>query len=123
VRYLPDWLPGAGFKRTALYWRKTLTDLVEKPYAFVRQQMAQGKNEPSYISKLLANNNGNLSPEEDFVAKWSAASLTLAVPIPLVKYLLYCVFYINKPPSLYMLISDVDSIVDELLLSSNDLVS
>lgn len=75
MRYLPDWLPGAGFKRTASYWRKTLTDLVEKPYAFVRQQMAQGKNEPSYLSKLLENNNGNLSPEEDFVAKWSAASL------------------------------------------------
>jgi hypothetical protein len=75
VRYLPDWLPGAGFKRTASYWRETLADLVEKPYAFVRQQMAQGKNEPSYLSKLLENNNGNLSTEEDYAAKWSAASL------------------------------------------------
>jgi hypothetical protein len=75
VRYLPGWLPGAGFKRTASYWRKTLMDLVEKPYAFVRQQMTQGNNEPSYLSKLLENNNGNLSTEEDFVAKWSAASL------------------------------------------------
>lgn len=50
-------------------------DLAEKPYAFVKQQMAQGKTEPSYLSKLLEKDDGNITPEEDFVAKWSAASL------------------------------------------------
>jgi hypothetical protein len=116
-------LPGAGFKQIASYWRKTLTDLVEKPYAFVRQQMAQGKNEPSYLSKLLENNNGNLSTEDDFVAKWSAASLYAGGADTVSQISIILRLYINKPPSLYMLISDVDSIVDELLLSCHDLVS
>jgi cytochrome P450 len=35
--------------------------------------MAQGAIEPSYLSKLLQK--GNLDSEQDFVAKWSAASL------------------------------------------------
>ncbi|KAL5501294.1 hypothetical protein ACEPAH_8554 [Sanghuangporus vaninii] len=73
LRYLPDWVPGTGFKRTAARWRKTVTELIEKPYEFVKQQMTKGTNEASYLSKLLEK--GNLSPEEDFVAKMTAASL------------------------------------------------
>ncbi|EJC98992.1 cytochrome P450 monooxygenase [Fomitiporia mediterranea MF3/22] len=73
LRYLPDWIPGMDFKRTAARWRKTITEVAEKPYAFVNKQMADGAATPSYTSKLL--NKDNLSPEEQFVVKWSAASL------------------------------------------------
>jgi hypothetical protein len=73
VRYLPDWFPGTGFKRTAREWRETLTDLTERPYAFVKHQMAEGKYETSFLSQFLES--GDLDPEEAFVAKWSAMSL------------------------------------------------
>lgn len=66
-------MPGTGFKRTAARWKKTLTELAEKPHAFVKHQMAAGTNEPSYTATLLEK--GSLSPEEEFVVKWSAASL------------------------------------------------
>lgn len=39
VRYLPAWFPGAGFKRTAVHWAQTLTDMVEGPHQYVKQQM------------------------------------------------------------------------------------
>lgn len=77
VKYLPDWFPGTGFKRTVRAWKKNVTDAVEKPYAFVRQQMAEkGKDayEESLLSRLLEEKD-TLSFEEDHVAKWSAASL------------------------------------------------
>jgi hypothetical protein len=73
VKYLPDWFPGAGFKQTAKEWNKTVMDLVEKPYNLVRRRMVEGKYRPSYLSKLLKD--GNISTEEDYVAKWTAASL------------------------------------------------
>ena len=73
VSYLPEWCPGTGFKRTARQWRATLTELTERPYAFVKHQMAQGKHESSFLSQLLGS--GNLDDEETFVAKWSALSL------------------------------------------------
>jgi len=73
LRYLPDWFPGAGFKRTARQWRATLTDLTERPYAFVKHQMAQGKHESSFLSQLLGS--GDLDDEETSVARWSALSL------------------------------------------------
>ncbi|KAI8178409.1 O-methylsterigmatocystin oxidoreductase [Colletotrichum sp. SAR 10_77] len=47
--------------------------LSEKPYAFVKHQMAQGKDTSSFVSHLIRD--GGLTPEEDFVTKWSAASL------------------------------------------------
>ncbi|KAL1962244.1 hypothetical protein VTN77DRAFT_9900 [Rasamsonia byssochlamydoides] len=73
LRYLPDWFPGTGFKRTARSWRRSVTNVTEKPYAFVKRQMANGRYEPSYVSQLLEQ--GDLDPEEEFVVKWSAMSL------------------------------------------------
>lgn len=49
--------------------------MVDKPYEFVKQRMKRGDAETSYLSKLLEKNDGNLSPEESFVAKWTSASL------------------------------------------------
>ncbi|KKA21750.1 Cytochrome P450 oxidoreductase OrdA-like protein [Rasamsonia emersonii CBS 393.64] len=73
LKHIPEWFPGAGFKRKAKEWRKVFIDLAERPYAFVKQQMKQGINEPSYVSQLLEQ--GNLDEEEEFVIKWSSASL------------------------------------------------
>lgn len=53
VRHVPDWVPGTNWKRTAKQWRSEFDDVVEKPYAFVKDQKAQGKNEPSFLSQLL----------------------------------------------------------------------
>lgn len=73
VRYLPDWFPGTGFKATGREWGQTLTDLTERPYAFVKHQMSSGKYETSFLSQLLEP--GELDQEETWVAKWSAMSL------------------------------------------------
>ena len=53
MRYVPKWVPGAGFQHTAEYFKETVTELVEKPFAFVRHQVAAGTAEPSYVSSLL----------------------------------------------------------------------
>lgn len=76
VRYLPDWCPGTEFKRTAAKWRNTLTEAAEKPFAFVKDQMARGQNEMSFLSRLLEQ--GDMTSEESFVVKWSALSLYAA---------------------------------------------
>ncbi|KAI1078886.1 cytochrome P450 [Whalleya microplaca] len=76
LRYLPDWAPGTGFKQLASQWAAELTDVAEKPYAFVKHQMAEGKNETSFLSRLLEA--GDSDPEEKFTNKWSAMSLYTA---------------------------------------------
>lgn len=76
MKRLPEWFPGTGFKQTAKQWGAELTDVAERPYAFVQQQMAQGKNESSFLSQLLEQ--GDSDPEEKFTNKWSAMSLYTA---------------------------------------------
>ena len=39
VRHLPDWCPGAAFKRSARKWAATLSEMVDQPHNFVKQQI------------------------------------------------------------------------------------
>lgn len=73
LRHVPAWFPGAGFKTKASAWASTLSEMVERPHNFVKQQMAAGTNRTSFTSSLLESK--QLSADEEFDIKWSAASL------------------------------------------------
>jgi len=73
LRHLPAWFPGAGFKRTAVLWAKSLTNMVEQPYQLVKQKMAAGTAEPSFTSHLLSDS--VITAEREHNIKWTAASL------------------------------------------------
>ncbi|KAF9569422.1 cytochrome P450 [Agrocybe pediades] len=73
LRHVPIWFPGAGFRRKAMEWSATLTEMVDRPHQFVKHQMASGTAEVSYTSRLLEGK--QLTAEEEFDLKWSAASL------------------------------------------------
>ncbi|KAL4075734.1 cytochrome P450 [Scleroderma citrinum] len=73
LSYVPEWFPGAGFKRLAREWNATLQEMVDQPYKFVKDQMATGIAPKSFTSNLLEGR--TLSEEEEHNIKWSAASL------------------------------------------------
>ena len=77
LEYLPEWMPGGGFKRTARLWKETLTSVVEDPYAFVTREMASGENRSSFVSRSIeqARTEKILGGEEEHVIKWAAASM------------------------------------------------
>ncbi|KAJ5766545.1 uncharacterized protein N7511_004161 [Penicillium nucicola] len=76
LKYVPSWIPGAGFKRTAKAWKKNLETVADQPYAFVKLQMESGRYKPSYLSNLFKKDGFPLPGSEDeVIAKWSAASL------------------------------------------------
>ena len=39
VKYIPSWLPGAGFKRKAKEYATVLRDLVEIPHSYAKSQL------------------------------------------------------------------------------------
>lgn len=75
VRYLPSWFPGTGFQKIAKGFEKNVITFSDKPYEFVRQRMAQGDLEPSFLSQLLEVSRFERGSDEEVVVKWSAASL------------------------------------------------
>jgi hypothetical protein len=39
VRMVPEWFPGAGWKRKAREWRKTVLSATNEPFDWARDQM------------------------------------------------------------------------------------
>ncbi|KAK0434405.1 cytochrome P450 [Desarmillaria tabescens] len=72
LTHIPDWFPGAGFKRTAREWASTLNEFVEKPYNYVKQEMAAGTARHSLTSSHLGK---GVTAEEEYDIKWLAATL------------------------------------------------
>ncbi|KAJ3548837.1 hypothetical protein NMY22_g1117 [Coprinellus aureogranulatus] len=73
LKHVPLWFPGAGFRKTADAWSRTLVQMVEQPFSLVKQQIAAGIAPASFTSVLLERK--SLSPQEECDLKWSAASL------------------------------------------------
>ncbi|KAF9782612.1 cytochrome P450 [Thelephora terrestris] len=73
LRYVPDWFPGTGWKVKAKRFSQLLLDMANIPNQLVKDQMAAGTAIPSYTSQLLESK--NITPEDDYNIKWSAASL------------------------------------------------
>ncbi|KAG2119059.1 cytochrome P450 [Suillus discolor] len=70
---VPEWFPGAGFKRLAREWHDDFEELISAPYKFVVDQMAAGIAPESFTSNLLRG--GSLSAEDEHNVKLSAATL------------------------------------------------
>ncbi|XXG99338.1 hypothetical protein Hte_005675 [Hypoxylon texense] len=73
LKQLPEWFPGAGFKKVGREWAAELTELTEKPRIFVKQQMAQGKSQDSFLGQLIEA--GDTDPEQQHTNKFSTMSL------------------------------------------------
>ena len=39
LRYVPSWIPGAGFQKKAEEWKRTVEDMADIPHEFVKQRM------------------------------------------------------------------------------------
>ncbi|TFY66371.1 hypothetical protein EVG20_g4713 [Dentipellis fragilis] len=73
LRYVPEWVPGATFQRHAREWRATLTELTERSFRFVQQQISAGTAVPSLVSIFV--DGKSLTPQEEANVKWAASSL------------------------------------------------
>ncbi|KAF5856283.1 hypothetical protein ETB97_007639 [Aspergillus alliaceus] len=75
LRHIPSWLPGGGCTRAAKEFQKISKVFSDIPYTFTKQQMARGYNAPSIISSYLQGGDVKPGSEEEYVVKWTTASL------------------------------------------------
>ncbi|EGN99068.1 hypothetical protein SERLA73DRAFT_54959 [Serpula lacrymans var. lacrymans S7.3] len=73
LRYVPEWFPGAGFQKTAKAYRETLNEATERPFKYVKDQMATGIAPVSFISSCL--DRADLTAEDESIIKWTGFSL------------------------------------------------
>ncbi|KAJ7146871.1 cytochrome P450 [Mycena epipterygia] len=53
LKYVPDWFPGAGFKRKAKEWRQMTRALQDVPFVEVKRQLALGTAAHSFAAESL----------------------------------------------------------------------
>ncbi|KIJ46878.1 hypothetical protein M422DRAFT_164665 [Sphaerobolus stellatus SS14] len=53
MKYIPAWFPGGGYKHFAAQARKSGQELVDVPFAFLKQSIATGTARPSFASDAL----------------------------------------------------------------------
>ncbi|KAF5367716.1 hypothetical protein D9758_009835 [Tetrapyrgos nigripes] len=53
LRYLPEWMPGAGFLRKAREWKAKMKEFVDEPFEWVKDCMKHNMHQPSFCSTLL----------------------------------------------------------------------
>ncbi|KAF9479201.1 cytochrome P450 [Pholiota conissans] len=77
LQYLPDWMPGAGFKRKAREWKRKMEEFADAPYEYVRSSIKSGNYKPSFCSMLLDDPSVQGADRErfEFDLKWSANSM------------------------------------------------
>ncbi|KAK0446236.1 cytochrome P450 [Armillaria borealis] len=53
LRYLPRWLPGTNFLSLANGWRKFVNDMIDKPFEYASDSLANGVASSSFVSENL----------------------------------------------------------------------
>ncbi|KAH9930559.1 cytochrome P450 monooxygenase [Amylocystis lapponica] len=76
LKYVPDWMPGAGFKRKALEVKIHVEQLLNAPFDMVKNALAAGTARPSMAATLLeqASRVGGIVDDEEDI-KGAAAVL------------------------------------------------
>ncbi|KAF5338823.1 hypothetical protein D9758_012046 [Tetrapyrgos nigripes] len=74
LRYIPPGFPGGGFHALAAKWAKAFNDMVEVPYSYAKEMIANGTAPVSFVSTSLEDE-AKLTPEEIFEIKHTAASV------------------------------------------------
>lgn len=110
MQYVPEWFPGADWKRKVPVYRRCLHRMVNEPYEWAKGQMvfyfcsilpllisqsvdyiallqAAGTARPSFLSTHL--HDQGMTPEQARTVKWAAAGVYSGLPsFPSLKYLL-----------------------------------
>ncbi|KAF7346416.1 O-methylsterigmatocystin oxidoreductase [Mycena sanguinolenta] len=74
LRYLPSWMPGAGFQRFATESRKLSKEMREVPFNFVKQNMSDGLDSTSMVARLLVENQARGRHDEGAIQEVAAVA-------------------------------------------------
>ncbi|ETW78166.1 cytochrome P450 monooxygenase 95 [Heterobasidion irregulare TC 32-1] len=55
-KYVPEWVPGASFKRKAREWRQLSEAMINAPYNMVKSKVTAGRAEPCFVAECLEQN-------------------------------------------------------------------
>ncbi|KAF8240485.1 cytochrome P450 [Tricholoma matsutake] len=113
LKYVPDWMPLAGFKRKAKEWRKLALTMIEMPFEAGKRKLESGDVTPSFLSYSLENmdENRDITYQEE-VIKGTAGTMYVAGSDTTVSAIASCVLgLVTHPEVVKKAQAEIDAIV------------
>ncbi|KNZ74378.1 O-methylsterigmatocystin oxidoreductase [Termitomyces sp. J132] len=76
LNYIPEWFPGASFKRKAAIWKPKMAEFIRAPFEYSKSAARDGTILPSFCSKFLTEDTLETAMENDLM--YSANSMYAA---------------------------------------------
>ncbi|KAF5349136.1 hypothetical protein D9756_009447 [Leucocoprinus leucothites] len=114
LKYVPEWVPGAGFKKKAREWAKLAMMMVDMPFEAAKKEFAEGKATPSLtsLSFLKAEEGSKDDAFEECVIRGSAGTLYAAGTDSTVAAIASCTLaLLENPDVLEKAQAELDSVI------------
>nr|BED42923.1 cytochrome P450 monooxygenase [Trametes versicolor] len=76
LKYVPSWLPGAGFKRKAAAWKTVIERGADEPFQWVKNSMKAGNAAMCYCTMLMGKD--AVDEKREYDIKWTANAMYIA---------------------------------------------
>ncbi|KXN81861.1 O-methylsterigmatocystin oxidoreductase [Leucoagaricus sp. SymC.cos] len=102
LKYVPEWMPGAGFKRKAREWDVLARRMVDLPFADAQKRTAEGCSTPSFTSISMQRVDDGTRDEayQDHVIRGSAGTLYAAGTDTTVSAIASCILGLLENPEI-----------------------
>ncbi|OJT06168.1 O-methylsterigmatocystin oxidoreductase [Trametes pubescens] len=83
LKYIPSWVPGAGFKRKAAAWKAVIERGADEPFQWVKSSMKAGNAATCYCTMLMGKD--AVDEKREYDIKWTANAMYIGPrpPFPL----------------------------------------
>ncbi|KAH9925322.1 cytochrome P450 [Fomitopsis serialis] len=120
LKYIPEWFPGASFKRIAREANERASQLVVNLYKVSREQMDHGAATPSFVADILAYNPSPTPEEEDLYQQVSAQFYGAGSDTTVSSLLSFFLIMAQHPEIQRKAQAEVDAIVGDRLPKCSD---
>ncbi|KIL63723.1 hypothetical protein M378DRAFT_186940 [Amanita muscaria Koide BX008] len=112
LRHVPEWFPGAGFKKKAKEWRVVLQTMVEKPFRAAMDRIESGTFSSSFVSECYSQIDEKDSAGQEYIIKSTAATLYGAGSSTTAVAIANCILALLKYPDILRRAQEqIDSVV------------
>jgi len=112
LQNLPDWFPGAGFKRNAKIWKAEIEGMVNSPFEYFKTSVQNGTALPSFCYSLLEADCKKINPKEEFDVKWTASTMyASSIDTTIVTISAFILAMVLNPDILKRAQAEIDSVI------------
>ncbi|PFH47986.1 hypothetical protein AMATHDRAFT_6246 [Amanita thiersii Skay4041] len=113
LKYVPEWFPGAGFKKKAREWKRLALEMVNEPYNVAKKNMESGHYKPSFVSDSLSKVKDDSDSEwQELLIKSTAGTMYAAASDTTVTAVTNCILgLLAHPEVLKKAQVEIDSVI------------